>query len=150
MDCSTPGLPVHYQLPEFTQTHVLWVSVAIQTSHPLSSPSPPAFNLSHHQGLFKWVSKWLMLLYFEKTTLGNIWRMNYKGTEIKAGKSIRRQIAAVRTRKIYGLNLEEGEMDGLGLHFGCKVKKIWIRWKIKEKERCQEWPQNFGLSNWMV
>ena len=56
MDCSTPGLPVHHQLLEFTQTHVHWVSDAIQPSHPLSSPSPPAFNLSQHQGLFKWVS----------------------------------------------------------------------------------------------
>ena len=56
MDCSTPGLPVHHQLPELAQTHVHWVSDAIQPSHPLSSPSPPAFNLSQHQGLFKWVS----------------------------------------------------------------------------------------------
>ena len=56
MNCSTPGLPVHHQLPEFTQTHVHWVSDAIQPSHPLLSPSPPTFNLSQHQGLFKWVS----------------------------------------------------------------------------------------------
>ena len=56
MDCSTPGLPVHHQLPESTQTHVYWVDDAIQPSHPLSSCSPPAFNLSQHQGLFKWVS----------------------------------------------------------------------------------------------
>ena len=56
MDCSTPDLPVHQQLPEFTQTHVHWVSDAIQPSHPLSSPSPLAFNLSQHQGLFQWVS----------------------------------------------------------------------------------------------
>ena len=48
--------PVHHQLPEFTQIHVHWVSDAIQPSHPLPSPSPPAFNLSQHQGLFKWVS----------------------------------------------------------------------------------------------
>ena len=53
MDCSTPGLPVHHQLPELAQTHVHRVSDAIQPSHPLSSPSPPAFNLSQHQGLFK-------------------------------------------------------------------------------------------------
>ena len=46
MDCSTPGLPVHHQLPEFTQTHVHWVGEAIQPSHPLLSPSPPTFNLS--------------------------------------------------------------------------------------------------------
>ena len=56
MDCSTPDLPVHHQLREFTQTHVHWVSEAIQPSHLLSSPSPPTFNLSQHQGLFKWVS----------------------------------------------------------------------------------------------
>ena len=55
MDCSMPGLPVHYQLPELTQIHVHWVGDAIQPSHPLSSPSPPAFNLSQHQGLFQWV-----------------------------------------------------------------------------------------------
>ena len=49
MDCSLPGLPVHHQLLELTQTHVHWVSDAIQPSHPLSSPSPPAFNLSQHR-----------------------------------------------------------------------------------------------------
>ena len=56
MNRSTPGLPVHHQLPEFTQTHVRWVGDAILPSHPLSSPSPPALDLSQHQGLFKWVS----------------------------------------------------------------------------------------------
>ena len=55
MDCSLPGHPVHHQLPEFTQTHVHWVSDATQPSHPSSSPSP-AFNLSQHQSLFQWVS----------------------------------------------------------------------------------------------
>ena len=52
MNRSTPGLPVHHQLLESTQTHVHGVSDAIQPSHPLSSPSPPALNLSQHQGLF--------------------------------------------------------------------------------------------------
>ena len=52
INCSMPGLVVHQQLPESTQTHVQWVGDAIQPSHPLSSPSPPALNLSHHQGLF--------------------------------------------------------------------------------------------------
>ena len=56
MNHSTPGLPVHHQLPESTQTHVHCVGDAIQPAHPLSSPSPPALNLSQHQGLFKWVS----------------------------------------------------------------------------------------------
>ena len=56
MDCITPGLPVHQQLLELAQTHVHRVSDAIQPSHPLLSPSPLAFNLSQHQGLFKGVS----------------------------------------------------------------------------------------------
>ena len=56
MNCSMPGLPVHHQLPEFTQTHIHWVGDAIQPSHPLSSPSPPAPNPSQHQSLFQWVN----------------------------------------------------------------------------------------------
>ena len=56
MYCSLPGLPVHHQLPDFTQTHVHWVGDAIQPSHPLSSPSPPAPNPSEHQSLFQWVN----------------------------------------------------------------------------------------------
>ena len=56
MNGSTPGLSVHHQLLEFTQTHVHRVSDSIQPSHPLSPPSPPALNLSQHQSLFKWVS----------------------------------------------------------------------------------------------
>ena len=56
MNRSTPGLPVHHQLSESTQTHIHRVSDVIQPSHPLSPPSPPALNLSQHQGLFKWVS----------------------------------------------------------------------------------------------
>ena len=59
MDCSMPGLPVHHQLLKFTQTHVHWVSDAIQPSHSLLSPSPPAFNLSQHQGLLKQVILWI-------------------------------------------------------------------------------------------
>ena len=59
MDCSMPGLSVHHQLLEFTQTQVHWISYAIHPSHPLSSPSPPAFNLSQHQGLcIRWPKYW--------------------------------------------------------------------------------------------
>ena len=61
-DCSTPELPVHHQLPELTQTHVHRVGDAIQPSHPLSSPSPPVFNLSQHQVLCS------ILFHFSKTT----------------------------------------------------------------------------------
>ena len=56
MNRSTPGLPVHHQPPEFTETHIHWVSDAIQPSHPLSSPSPPALNPSQHQSLLQWVN----------------------------------------------------------------------------------------------
>ena len=56
MNCSTPGLPVHHQLTEFTQTHIHRVSDAIQPSHPLSSPFPPAPKPSNHQSLFQWVN----------------------------------------------------------------------------------------------
>ena len=56
MDCSSPDFPVHHELPELTQAHVHWVSDVIHPSHPLSSPSPAAFNQSQYQGLFKWVS----------------------------------------------------------------------------------------------
>ena len=58
MNLSMPGLPVHHQLPDFTQTHVHRVSDAIQPSHPLSSPPPPAPNPSQHQSLFQWVNSW--------------------------------------------------------------------------------------------
>ena len=56
IDCRMPGFPVHHQLLELAQTHVHGVGEAIQPSHPLTSPSPPTLNLSHHQGLFQWVS----------------------------------------------------------------------------------------------
>ena len=56
IDCSTPGFHVHHQLVKLAQTHVYWAGDAIQSSHPLSSPSPLAFSLAQHQGLFKWVS----------------------------------------------------------------------------------------------
>ena len=59
IDCSTSGFPVHHQLPEPAQTHVHQVGDAFQPSHPLPYPSPPTFNLSQHQGLFKWVSSYI-------------------------------------------------------------------------------------------
>ena len=79
MDCSTPGFPVHHQLPEFTQTHV----EAIQPSHPLSSPSPPAFNLSQHQGPYKWDScshKLAKVLEFQLQHQSFQWISNYTKT----------------------------------------------------------------------
>ena len=76
MNHSTPGLPVHHQLPEFTQTHVHRVGDDIQPSHPLSSPSPPAPNPSQHQGLFQWVNSLhevAKVLEFQLQHLKNKW-----------------------------------------------------------------------------
>ena len=79
MNRSMPGLPVHHQLLEFTRTHVHRVSDAIQPSHPLSSPSPPAPNPSQHQSLFQWVNsshevaKVCILLIYEKHYIEILW-----------------------------------------------------------------------------
>ena len=78
MNHSTPGLSVHHQLPGSTQAHVHWVGDAIKPSHPLSSPSPPAFNLSHDQGLFKWVSSSHLVakvLEFQLQNLSSQWTL---------------------------------------------------------------------------
>ena len=81
MNRSTPGLPVHHQLPEFTQTHVHRVSDAIQPSHPLSSPSQPAPNPSQHQSLFQWVNsshEMAKVLELQDITGRNKTVLNYK------------------------------------------------------------------------
>ena len=79
MDCSTPGFPVHHQIPELTQTHVHQTGDAIQPSYPLSPPSPPALNLSQHQGVFHWVSSlhqlvghYIQLIYNFKTKANSL------------------------------------------------------------------------------
>ena len=72
VDCSTPGFLVLHYLPELVQTHVHWVDDAIQPSHPLSSPSPPAFNLSQRQGLFQWVSSWHQVVSWADTHLSGV------------------------------------------------------------------------------
>ena len=80
MNSSTPGFPVHHQLPESTQTHVHWVSDAIQPSHPLPSPSPPAFNLCQHHDLFKWVSSLhqvAKVLEFQPQSFQSIFRTDF-------------------------------------------------------------------------
>ena len=98
MGCSTPGLPVHHQLLELTQTHVHWVGHAIQPSHPLLSPSPPVFNLSQHQGLFKdlfhrgaekvWACLTESLTAQRKSPFGEtslLWKKNPQTTKMIAG-----------------------------------------------------------------
>ena len=79
MNHSMPGLPVHHQFPEFSQTHVHWVGDAIQPSHLLSSPSPPAFNLSQHQGLFQWVSSSHLVVKVLESQLQHQYSNEYSG-----------------------------------------------------------------------
>ena len=79
MDCSTPGLPVLHHLPELAQTHVHWVSDAIQLSHPLLSPSPPALNLSQHQDIFQWASSSHQVAkYFLREAISGMWVLSLK------------------------------------------------------------------------
>ena len=76
MDCSTPGFPVPYYLPEFAQIHVHWVSDAIQRSHPLSSPFTPALSLSQHQSLFQWVGSSHQVV---KVLEFQLWHQSFQG-----------------------------------------------------------------------
>ena len=76
MDCSTPGFPVLHHLLELAQTHVHWVSDAIQQFHPLLSPSPSAFSLSQHQGLFQWVSSSHQVTKFGASASASVLPMN--------------------------------------------------------------------------
>ena len=117
MDCSTPGLPVHHQLPEFTQTHVHWVGDAIQPSHPLLSPSPPALNLSQHQSLLKWVSsshqvaiKWKLFV----TTLSFPCGSDGKESACNVGDS----------GSIPGLGRSPGEGNGNPLQYSCLENSV--------------------------
>ena len=116
MNCSTPGLPVHHQLPESTQSHVHRVGDAIQPSHHLSSPSPPSFNLSQHQGLFQWLSS--LHQWEEKSDGKRFTRELWKPNE----RSLARDHPAVpqRTRYQYSLIIWEMNLEPKQEHFRAK------------------------------
>ena len=131
MDCSTPGLPVHHQLLEFAQIHVYQVSDAIQPSHPLSSPSLPAFNLSQHQDLFQWVSSlhqknWLITWTTALSNSMKLWAMLCRATQDG-------WVMVESSDKTWFT----GEGNGKPLQYSClripwtvwKGKKIWL-WKM--------------------
>ena len=103
MNRSTPGLPVHHQLPEFTQTHVHRVSDAIQPSHPLSPPSPPALNPSQHQSLFQWVNSCMRWLKY--------WSFSFSIIPSKAIPGL------ISFRMIDGLNILKHGLTILGILF---------------------------------
>ena len=101
MDCGTAGFHAHHQLPELTHTHVHWVSDAIQPSPPLSSPSPPAFNLSQHQGLLEAkenVEKWSRTQEEHHMTKPDFWEdvsLRHRLSRLKPGKESPRQAGMV-------------------------------------------------------
>ena len=112
MDCSTPDLSVDHQLPEFTQTHVHRVCDAIQPSHPLSSPSPPAFNISQHQGLFN------------ESTLCMMWP---KYWSFSFSISPSREYSGLISFRIDWLDLlaAQGTLKSLLQHHGSKASILW-------------------------
>ena len=139
MNCSTSGLPVHHQLPEFTQTHVHWVSDAIQPSHPLSSPFPPAFNPSQHQNFFQ-------LHYFKANIRGKCSRVTHfllLASKITAGcdciHEIRRQLLlgwkAMRNlnsvlKKQRHLFVNKGPYSQ---SYGLSTSHVWM-WELYHKD----------------
>ena len=112
MDCSTLGFPVHHQLPELTQTHVHWISDAIQQSRHLSYLSPPAFNLSQHQGLFKWVSSSHQVA---------------KVLEFSFSISPSNDYSGLISFRIYWLDLlaVQGTLESLLQHHSSKASILW-------------------------
>ena len=137
MDCSTPGLPVHHQFPELTQTHVHRIGDAIQPSHPLSSPSPPAFNLSQHQGLFQWVSsshQVAKVLEFQLQHQSFQWIFRADLAAPKKTDCLLTQ-KLVETLKPFGVFEEEEELQYRILIWGKlnNLVKEWI-WEIRESK----------------
>ena len=112
MDHSTQGLPAHHQLPEFTQTHLHWVGYAIQPSHPLSYPPPLAFNLSQHQGFFKWVSSSLR------------WP-KYWSFSFNIGPSNEHSRFICFTMDWLDLPAVQGTLKGLLQHHSSKASILW-------------------------
>ena len=153
MNRSTPGLPVHHQLLESTQTNVHWVGDAIQPSHPLLSPSSPALNLSQHQGLFKWVSSfneysrlisfrmdWLDLLAVQGTLKSLLQHHSSKASILRHSAFFRVQLSHpyLTTRKTTALtrwtfvdkvmSLLFNMLSRLGITFLSRSKHLLISW----------------------
>ena len=111
MDCSTSGFPVHHQLLELAQTHVHRVGDAIQPSHPLSSPSPPAFNLAQHQGLFQWIRS-----------------LNQVAKVFGFSISPSKQYSGLISFRIdwFDLRAVQGTLKSLLQHYSSKASILWL------------------------
>ena len=147
MGCSMPGLPVHNQLPELAQTHVHQVSDAIQPSHPLSSPSPPAFNLSQHQGLFRWVSSSHQV--DEKCKSKAQWDITSHWSEWPSSKSLQTVNAGEGVEKMEHSCTVDGNVNWCS-HYGR-----WLEVPLKTGNKSIIWPSNptprhisLGNQNW--
>ena len=155
MNHSTPGLPVHHQLPEFTQTHVHWVSDAIWPSQPLSSPSPPAFDLSQHQGLFKWVSsshRVAKVLEFQLQHQSSLtkgaktkWQMDIEISKISGASMVAqlvKNLPAMQETWVWSLIWEDPLEEGTANHTSIRVWKI--PWTEEPGQLQYMWSQRVG------
>ena len=140
VDCSTPGLPVHHQFPEFTQVHVHWVGDAIQPSNPPLSPSPPAFNFSQHQDLFKWVHSGRLLPKIGIWVLAGMWR-NWNLCAL-LGK-----IEGDRRRGRQKVRWLDGITDSMDMNLGRLREIVRDRqaWRASVHGLAKSWTR---LSNW--
>ena len=126
MDCNTPGFPILHHLLELTQIHVHWVGDAIQLSRPLLSPSPPAFNLSQHQGLFQWASCSHQVA---KGSECGLCRMPLQSQpEIPALRQ-RARLVVVIVQSLSCLTLRPHSMPGSSVfHYLLELAKIRLHW----------------------
>ena len=135
MDCSTPGLPVHHQFPEPTQTYVHWVSDAIQPSHPLSTPSPPAFSLSQNQGLFKWV--------LSSHQVAKYWNFSFS-------ISPSNEHPGLISFRMDWLDLlaVQGTLKNLFQHHSSKASILWLETKLVLNKIC--WGNEMAKPPWII
>ena len=133
MDCSMPGVPVHHQRPEHTQIHVHWVSDAIQSSHPLSSPSPPTLNLSQQQDLFQWVSSLHQVANILEDVGDSCWKLipevsGWYTANMAGSQGVSPQLLEVRGCLV-GVRVEEKEETHLSI-LGFLCPEFWAWSKI--------------------
>ena len=154
MDCSMSGFPVHHQLLELTKTHVDWVGDAIQPSHPLSSPSPPAFNLSQDQGLFQWVSSShqvtkVLEFQFQHQSFQWIFRTDFLQEWLVGSPCSSRDSQEFSpTPQFKSINLEQddGRVGGRGVHLSPHIHQEYT---FRHRSACRT-PAGSGRSTWPV
>ena len=133
IDCSTLGFPVLHHLPEFAQTHAHWISGAIQPSHPLSSPSPPAFSLSQHQGLLQWVSS--------SHQVAKVLELQSASAPFNGGSAGKESVCNMGdlgSIRGLGRSLEEGNEENTPVFWPGEFHGLYSPWGLKEPDMT-EW-----------